>query len=266
MVLPAGMVKVVGAEAIAPDPLITISVTCVSTGKGRLKLRLPCALLPPVTVPGVKVKLVSEFAFTVRVPVLLPPLAVAETFTVVLVATGLVTRVKLADELPASTVTELGMEATALLPLVTARVTVVSAAGAALRVTVPVLLPPPVTELGENVNDFGMLGFTVKLPVTLVPLALAEILTVALVVTAFVTTGKVAVELPMGTVTELGMEPTAEPPLVTASETTVVTGAGAAMVTVPVVEVPPKGDVGLKTSELGISGVSVSTLESVAPP
>ena len=137
--------------------------------------------------------------------------------------------------------------------------------GDEVTVPVPVLLAPPITEAGENVKVFGMLAVTVNGPFTAVPLAVAEIFTVVLAVTGLVTTVKGAVELPAGTVTELGIEATAEPPLTIASETAVSTCAAAAMVTVPVVLSPPTTEAGLNLRVLGISGVMVSTLERVVP-
>ena len=65
-------------------------------------------------------------AFTVRFAVLVPPFAVAETVTVVFAETFRVVTVKVAEVVPASTLTEAGIDPTAEPPAVTARVTVVS--------------------------------------------------------------------------------------------------------------------------------------------
>jgi len=62
----------------------------------------------------------------------------------------------LAVEVPASTVTELGIDEMAELPPTTVNVTGVSVGAAAARVTVPVLLAPPITEAGENFSELGI--------------------------------------------------------------------------------------------------------------
>ena len=71
---------------------------------------------------------------------------------------------------PAMTVTEAGMELTAALPLVTVRFTTMSDAATAASVTVPVLLAPPITEVGENFNELGVFASTVREAVFVPPL------------------------------------------------------------------------------------------------
>ena len=169
----------------------------------------------------------------------------------VLISTGLVIREKLAVVAPLRTVTEAGMDPTAEFPLVTVNVTVVSPLDGTPMVTVPVLAAPPMTDVGENFKELGTLGVTVKVPVTVVPFAPAEIFTVVDDTTALVEMTKLAVELPANTVTVPGMEATAEPPLTIVKVTGMSTGAVPAMVTVPVVLVPPIIDVGLNFNVLG---------------
>ena len=106
-----------------------------------------------------------------RFAVLLPPLAAAETVTVVVWVTGAVVTVKVPLVLPAVTMKLLGMEAIAELPAVTVRVTVVSVATAIPKVTFPTEVWPPVTELGVKVNAVGTFAFTVSVPVLLPPFA-----------------------------------------------------------------------------------------------
>jgi hypothetical protein len=199
------------------------------------------------------------FALTVRFAVLVPPFAVAETVTVVFAETFTVVTGNVADVVPASTFTDAGIDPTAELPAVTANATVVSVGTAAPNVTVPVLLCPAVTELGEKVSALGMFAVTVKVPFTVVPFKLAEIFGVVDTLTALVTTVKLPVELPEGTTTEAGRDEIAVPPLTIARFTVVSCAAGAARVTVPVVEPPPTNVLGLNASLLGISGVIVST-------
>ncbi len=202
---------------------------------------------------------------TVRLAVFVPPFAVAETVTVVFAETFTVVTVKVAEVAPASTFTDAGIDPTAELPAVTANVTVVSVGTAAPNETVPVLLCPAVTELGEKVSALGVFAVTVKVPLTVVPFKLAEIFGVVETLTAFVTTVKVPVELPDGTTTEGGSEEIAVPPLTIARVTAVSCPAGAARVTVPVVEPPPTNVLGLNVTLLGISGVIVSTGAIEAP-
>ena len=122
------------------------------------------------------------------------------------------------------------------------------------------------TDEGENFTVLGIFGVTVNVLLTVVPFATAEIFTVVLLVTTFVVTVKVAVELPVGTITEAGMDTTAELPLVTVNVTNVSMPAGAAMVTVPTVDKPPTAEVGTNLSVLGISGVTVRTVVRFVSP
>jgi hypothetical protein len=167
---------------------------------------------------------------------------------------------------PAGTVTDAGIELTPELPLVTVSATGVSATAAAVSLTVPVLLAPAMTEVGENVKELRLFGVAVKVFVTVVPFRLADIFARVEVLTEFVTTLKVAVELPAGTVTEVGIEATAELPLTTAKATAVSETVGAPRVTVPIVVNPPTKDVGLNFNELGISAVRVSVVVMFDPP
>jgi hypothetical protein len=93
---------------------------------------------------------------------------------VVLVKTFAVTNVNVAEVEPAGTVTEGGIELTAEAPLVTFSVTVMSAAATATSFTVPVLLAPPMTEVGEKLKELGVLAVTVSEAVLVPPFARAE--------------------------------------------------------------------------------------------
>lgn len=90
------------------------------------------------------------------------PFAVAETLTVVAAPTGFVRTPKLALADPAGTVTEGGIVFTAAAPLATVSDTIVSTFTAAGNVTVPVVVPPPVTVVGENVKAERILAVTLK--------------------------------------------------------------------------------------------------------
>ena len=132
--------------------------------------------------------------------------------------------------------------------------------------TVPILPPPPTNEFGENVSDLGTFATVVNDPVTVVPFALADNLIVVEALTTLVEIVKVALEAPASTLTDAGMDVTADAPLTTAKVTAVSTGAGPAIFTVPVVLNPPTIEVGLNERELGISGVTVRTAAAVALP
>jgi len=137
----------------------------------------------------------------VKVAVLVPLFAFAETFTVIFAPTGLVTTVKLARLFPAVTVTFAGMDATAPAPLTTVRLTTVSWLRGAGNPTVPVVLFPPVTLLGTKPSDVGIIGLTVKLPVFFTPFAVAENWTLVETVTWFVLIVHVVLLNPAGTTT-----------------------------------------------------------------
>lgn len=152
----------------------------------------------------------------------------------VVVVTVLVTTVQLALVLPAVTVTLLGMEAIAFPPLTIAKATDMVVARGFPKVTLPVLEEPPVTELGVNVTAVGVLAVTVRFALLLAPFAVAETVTVVLVETSVVTRVKVAVLDPERTVTDDGIDTTAEPPAVTARVTVMLPCAVPLRVTVPI--------------------------------
>lgn len=256
---PALMVTEAGIELTAALPLVTVKFTVISAAAVAARVTVPVLLPPAITEVGENFRELGVLAVAVKEAVLAPPFAAAETWTIVFVETLAVTREKVAVELPASTFTEAGIELTAAPPLVTVRVTGMLDVAGAARVTVPVLLPPAMTEVGKNFREFGVLGFTVKVLLTAEPLRLADTLTVVDALTLFVTTGKVATDAPDGTVTQPGIEATAELPLTTLRTIAVSETVGAPRVTVPVVLNPPTSDVGLNFKELGTSGVRVRT-------
>jgi hypothetical protein len=114
-----------GRDATATDPLTIAKVTTVLLASARANVTFPSELLPPVTVEGVKLTEVGVFGFRVRLPVLLPPFAVALTCTVVVTGTSLLTMVQVPLLLPAGTIMLVGMEATAEAPLRMLNVTIV---------------------------------------------------------------------------------------------------------------------------------------------
>src|SRR5690348_5261950 len=97
-------------------------------------------------------------------------------------ATAFELAVKVAKDAPGATVTEVGTVATAVLLL--DNNTVIPAPGAGpLRVTVPVLVAPPVTAAGFRVSEAKATGLTVTTAVLVVFRYTAEIVTVVAAVT-----------------------------------------------------------------------------------
>jgi len=157
------------------------------------------------------------------------------------------------------------MEAIADAPVKTVKVTVVSDVTGTPKVTFPTTLPPPTTELGVMVNVAGVFGVTVMLADFDPPFALAETVTFVFAATWFVTSVKLALEVPAKTVIEAGIELTAEAPLVRVSTTFVLLGAGPPRVTVPVLFSPPITVVGVKVNAVGTFVVTVRVPDLLAP-
>jgi hypothetical protein len=264
--VPESTVTDAGIVLTAEPPLVTARVTTVSAETLLDMVTVPVLLAPPTTLAGLNVTDEGPLpGVTVSVPLTVVPFAVAETPTLVVLATEFVVTVKAAVVAPANTVTEVGMVFTAALPPVTASATLVSDTAAAFSVTVPVLLPPPTTLEGLKTSEVGMIGVTVSVPVLLVPFAVAETTTLVVADTGTVARVNVAVLLPAGTVTDAGIDPTAEFPLVTANATESAVDAFAAKVTVPVLLAPPGTDGGENVSVAGVFG-STETEVDVLPP
>jgi len=171
---PVGTMMLAGMDATAVAPVRIVNVTVVSDVTGIPNVTFPTALPPPTNELGVMVKVVGRFTVAVRLADFDPPFALAETVMLVVAATWLVTSVKLALDVPAKTVMEAGIECTAELPLVTVRATLVSVGAGPPRVTVPLLLKPPITVVGTKLNADGVFVVTVRVAVLLAPFAVAE--------------------------------------------------------------------------------------------
>ncbi len=91
------------------------------------------------------------------------------------VPTGFVPTEKLPVVEPAVTTIEDGIVFTAVAPLTTASATLVSAITATGNVTVPVVVPPPVSEFGENTSEERAFPSIVKLVYFMVPFTEAEV-------------------------------------------------------------------------------------------
>ena len=202
-----------------------------AAGATPFNVTVPVAVFPAVTEVGLKTKEESVGTLTVSVALWIVP-NVPVIVTGVLVATAKVVAVKLADVLPAVTVTVDGTEATVVLLLW--RATIAPPVGAApLRVTVPVELLPPPTEAGFNVSVLSVAELTASVAPACVLPYVPEISTFVLVPTGMVVTVNVAVVLPAETVT-LAATCAAEVLLLKRLTVTPPVGAAPLNVTVPV--------------------------------
>jgi len=176
--------------------------------------------------------------------------------TVVMEKAERVWMVKRALVAPAGTVTVLGT--LARLELLRNCTTTPPAGAGPLRVTVPVAVLPPQTEVGLIVSDWSVTlgaGLTVRVAVRETPPAEAVIVTLVALETACVETVKFALVAPAGTVTVLGTVATFVL-LLLRFTTNPPDGAGAVRVTVPVLLLPPTTLVGfrLRLLRLGCVG------------
>jgi hypothetical protein len=155
LVLPGAMVTLVGT--CATDVLLLCSATTAPpAGAAPVKVIVPVELAPPTTAVGLLVIEERLAALTVKDAVRLTP-SVAVIVAEVLVATPDVVTVNVVELLPAGTVTEVGTVAAAVLLL--CRVTTAPPLGAAaVKVTVPVELFPPTTDVGLMLIEDKVLG------------------------------------------------------------------------------------------------------------
>jgi len=179
-----------------------------------------------------------------------------------LLDTGWVVTVNVAVVAPAATVTLAGTVAAAVLLLV--RLTTAPPAGAGpFSVIVPAEELPPVTVVGLKVTELGTGVFTVRVALFVAVLYVAEMDAIVVLLTAMLVTVNVAVVAPAATVTLAGTVATAV--LVLSATITPPAGAAAFRVTVPVDDVPPVTDLGLKLNELGTGPRTVSVPLAVPP-
>jgi len=234
----AGTVTDAGRVAL---PLPEESDTVAPPGPAApFKVTVPVEEVPPVTEVGDRLTplSVAEVIVSVAVSVVLPN--VAEIVAVTALDTALVLVVKVAEELPAATVTE---EGTIALEEFDDRLTIVPPVGAfPLSVTVPVAETPPKTVVGDTDSELSDGALTVSEAVIVTAAAVAEIVAVAFVATGIVATLNVAEVAPAATGT---VEGTVTPVVSEESVTTVpAVGAGALSVIVPMAEAPPMTEVG----------------------
>ena len=189
-------------------------------------------------------------------------LLVAEIVAVFVVVTVLVLTIKVAELLPAATVTPDGTVATEVALL--DRLTTVPPVGAGpVSVTVPVDGEGPFTVVGLSPRELRIGAVTVSVAdreTPSVPVIDKEVLEP----TGLVVTVNVAAVEFAATVTLAG---TCATKVLLLSKVTTVppTGAGPVRVTVPVEGVPPVRDVGLKLTALRVAAVTVKFAVSVTP-
>jgi hypothetical protein len=252
LVAPAAIVTLAGTRAA--DVLLLNVTTAPPVGAAPVKVTVPVELLPPTTAVGLVVTDDKDTgAITVSVALWMTP-SVPVITDDVLLATALVVTTKVADVLPAGTVTKGDTCAAAVLLL--CRVTTAPPVGAApFSVTVPVELFPPTTEVGFNERAESVAALTVSVADCGTPYN-PEMLTGVLAATELVVTGKVAVVVPAATVTLGG---TCAAILSLAKVTTAPpVGATALSVIVPVDELPPSTLVGFNVSEARVAGGAVT--------
>ena len=132
-----------------------------------MSVNVPVEVEPPTTVLGFKLSEVKEATETVSVVVLVFPYTPVRV-TEVDEATPLVVIVKLVLVVPEAMVTVAGTWAAAVLLL--CNVTVTPPLGAApFKVTVPVELIPPTTEVGFRVIEDKVAALTVRVVVRVTP-------------------------------------------------------------------------------------------------
>lgn len=163
---PAG--TLVDSGTCAADVRLLVSKTrAPAGGAAPLSVNVPVESEPPVTVLGFKVSEVNEARETVSVVVLVFPYT-AVRVTEVEAATPLVVIVNVALVLPAEIVRLGGTWAAVVLLLCS--VTFAPPVGAApFKVTVPVALLPPTTELGLRLIEDKVAALTVRVVVRVTP-------------------------------------------------------------------------------------------------
>jgi hypothetical protein len=143
-VLPAATVTVAGTVALVE--LEARDTAAPPVAAGPLRVTVPVEDVPPVTLLGLTATLESVGVLIVSVAVLLTPATVPVIVAVVTAETADVETVKVAVVAPAATVTVAGTVALVVLEV---RLTTIPLAPAGpLRVTVPVDLAPPVSDVG----------------------------------------------------------------------------------------------------------------------
>ncbi len=209
-----GVVLIVNVAVVAPAATTTFagtvalvsladSVTVVPpVGAAPSRVTVPVEVLPPTTDVGETDTLTSAGGLIVSVPVLVVEPCVPVMVAVVIVATGVVLTVNVAEVAPAAMVTVAGRVA---LGVFEERLTTVPPGPAGpFRVAVPVEGFPPVTAVGARVMLVRLAGLIVSVAVFVVLASVPEIVAVAVLETAKVLIVNVALVAPAATVTVAG--------------------------------------------------------------
>jgi hypothetical protein len=260
VVAPCTTVTEAGTEA-APLELVSATVT-PPAGAGMEMVTAPWLACPLRIEFGVTASAVGTIGFTVKLALVLTPLAEAVRAVVVTEVTVPAVAVKVAVVAPCNTFTE-GERETAAFELESETVMPPVGAGTAI-VTVPWLVWPLRIEAGVRLTLVGTMGFTVRFAVTLAPPLEAVSTTGVVVVTVPAVAVKVAVVAPCATVTEAGTEAAAfELERVTRMPPA---GAGAAIVTVPCVVCELKIAPEVSATPVGTIGLTVKLALRLTPP
>lgn len=200
LVAPAGTVTVAGT---AEEALLSARATTKPpVGAALLSVTVPCDATPPTTEVGLSATAVSVGALTARFTVCAVLCAVALIAAVLFVVTPSVVTVKVPVVAPAAIVSVAGRVALASLEV---RATVAPPAGAALvRVTVPVEVAPPSTDVGSRARVFTPNGITERSAKAEEPLTVAVTRPVLMLVTAVVVRVRVPVLVAAGTTSVAG--------------------------------------------------------------
>jgi len=162
---PAASTIDAGTVAAMVLPLARVTVA-PPAGAGALSVTVPVHVPPPDTDTGFSVTDATQ-AFTVSTAVFVVPASVVEIVTEALAATLWVVTANVALVVPAATITDAGTDAAAELLLESVTTEPPDGAGP-FRVTVAVLVPAPVNDVGLRVKAFSN-GMTVTAAVLVDP-------------------------------------------------------------------------------------------------
>jgi len=226
-----------------------------------VSLMVPVTVVPPIGVLLGKLKVWTRGARTFNVPTTESEPVVAVITTLVSAPVTSVVAVKRAVVAFAGTVTVAG---TLTSGFALTNVTTVPPAGAAdCNVTIPGVVKPPVTALGEKVTERTTGAAMTSVPALVVPLTVARMEALTLALTARVVTITDALTAPAGIVTFAGTIASAIDEL--RSTTTPPDGAAASRVIVAVDVLPPATDVGESVTVVGAGPRTVIDVVTVTP-
>lgn len=251
MVSVAGTVALLLSEAMATDR--------PAAGAALLIVTVATEVTPPPTVVGLRVSELNVGAVTLRAAVADWPLAEAPMFAVTSAATATVVTLNVAEVAPATTVTVAGTVAAALSEV---RATAWPPVGAGpLIVTVATEVVPPATVVGLSDSPDATAGFTVRVAVAVPALIVTDLVAVAIGVVVTVKFAKLdpaTIVIEAGTVTDASLDEvaTVRPPV----------GAGPAMLTTAVEDVPPVTVVGLRVTPVTVGALTVKFAFTELPP